>query len=194
MIGRLPASLPVNGKDMNIRTDFRDVLTIMQALSDPELSDLEKGIVMLTVLFCDFRELSLEDYEEAMCQAAWFIDCGRPEDGKTPSKKVMDWEQDEAILFAAVNKVAGREVRTAKYMHWWTFTGYFMEIEDGTFSIVLGIRQKKAKGKKLEKWEQEFYRNNRSLCDIQRRYTAEEQAEIDYLNDLLDGKIVEGEV
>lgn len=58
--------------------------------------------------------------------------------------------------------------------------GYFMEIEEGTFSMVLGIRQKRAKGKKLEKWEQEFYLNNRALCDLKTKYTAEEQAEIDY--------------
>ncbi|WP_278320796.1 hypothetical protein [Lacrimispora sphenoides] len=38
-----------------------------------------------------------------------------------------------------------------------------MEIEEGTFSMVLGIRQKIAKGKKLEKWEEEFYRNNKAL-------------------------------
>ena len=38
-----------------------------------------------------------------------------------------------------------------------------MEIEEGTFSTVLGIRQKKAKGKRLEKWEEEFYRNNKDF-------------------------------
>lgn len=97
----------------------------------------------------------------------------------------MDWEQDEPILFPAINKVAGIETRATQYIHWWTFSGYFMEIEDGTFSTVLGIRQKKAKGKKLEKWEQEFYRNNRRLCDIRKRYTEEEQAEIDHWNNLL---------
>ena len=61
-----------------------------------------------------------------------------------------------------------------------------MEIEEGTFSVVLGIRQKKSKGKKLEKWEQEFYRNNQRLCDLRKRYTQEEQEEIDYWNKLLD--------
>ena len=97
----------------------------------------------------------------------------------------MDWEQDESLVFPAVNKVAGQEVRNTEYMHWWTFMGYFMEIDDGTFSTVVGIRQKKVKGKKLEKWEQEFYRNNRKLCDLRKRYTEEEQAEIDYWNKLL---------
>ena len=60
-----------------------------------------------------------------------------------------------------------------------------MEIAEGTFSTVLGIRQKMAKGKRLEKWEQEFRRENKDLCDLKTRYTAEEQAEIDYWNKLL---------
>ena len=63
--------------------------------------------------------------------------------------------------------------------------GSTMEIEEGTFSTVLGIRQKRAKGKKLEKWEQEFYRNNKRQCDLKRKHTKEEQAEIDYWNRLL---------
>lgn len=75
--------------------------------------------------------------------------------------KVMDWEQDEPILFPAINQVAGCEVRSVPYIHWWTFVGYFMEIREGIFSTVLGIRQKMAKGKHLEKWEREFRRNNK---------------------------------
>ena len=122
---------------------------------------------------------------EAIERAIWFLDCGQTNEDKKPPRKVMDWEQDESILFPSINKVAGKEVRAVEHMHWWTFMGYFMEIDDGTFSTVVGIRQKKVKGKKLEKWEQEFYRNNRKLCDLRKRYTEEEQAEIDYWNKLL---------
>lgn len=71
------------------------------------------------------------------------------------------------MLFPAVNKVAGVEVRSLPYLHWWTFLGYFQAIDhDDLFSHVLSIRQKRAKGKKLEKWEQEFYKNNRNLCSL----------------------------
>ena len=133
----------------------------------------------------NFSQISQEHLEEAILQAKWFVDCGQEDDDKNPARKVMDWEQDEPILFPAINKVAGTETRAVPYIHWWTFAGYFMEIEEGTFSTVLGIRQKKTKGKKLEKWEQEFYRYNKKLCDIRKRYTAEEQAEIDYWNNLL---------
>lgn len=185
MIGRLPVSLFVAGNKWDIRTDYRDILTIMEAYNDPELSDREKTWVMLHIIYVDFDQMPPKALNEAAEQAVWFLDCGQEEDDKKPPRKLMDWEQDEAILFPAINKVAGQEVRAVEYMHWWTFMGYFMEIEDGIFSTVLSVRQKRAKGKKLEKWEQDFYLNNKSLCDLKTKYTAEEQAEIEYWNKLL---------
>ncbi len=56
--------------------------------------------------------------------------------------KVMDWEQDEPILFPAINQVAGCEVRSVPYIHWWTFVGYFMEIREGIFPLYLGSGRK----------------------------------------------------
>lgn len=91
------------------------------------------------------------------------------------------------ILFPAVNKVAGFETRTCGYLHWWSFLGLFNEIGEGFYSTVMNIRLKKAKKKKLEKYEQEFYREHEELFRVRRRYTAEEQAEIDRINKLLGG-------
>jgi transcription initiation factor TFIIIB Brf1 subunit/transcription initiation factor TFIIB len=72
-------------------------------------------------------------------------------------------------------------------MHWWTFLGYFNEIGEGLLSTVISIRQKKNKGKNLEKYEQEFYRANKSLIDIKARLTPEEQAEKEYFEKILNG-------
>lgn len=55
-----------------------------------------------------------------------------------------------------MNKAAGFETRTVKYLHWWTFLGYFNEIGEGLFSSVIGIRQKLNKGKKLENTSRSF--------------------------------------
>lgn len=185
MIGRLPTSLEVAGQVWKIRTDYRDILTIMEAYNDPELSDTEKTLVMLNIVYEDWKQMPRDDYEEAGKKAIWFLNCGQQEETKRPAKKLMDWEQDESVLFPAINRIAGKEVRSLDYLHWWTFIGYYMEIDEGIFSTVLGIRQKKAKGKRLEKWEEEFYRSNKQLCDLKQRYTEEEQAEIDYWNKLL---------
>jgi len=189
MIGRLPKSLNVNGIDRAIRSDFRVALLIFQAFNDPELTDQEKTWVMMDCLYEDFDSIPHEDYQDAHDQAVWFLDGGIQEDETKyrASKKVLDWEQDEQMIFSAVNKVAGKETRAVDYMHWWTFLGYFNEVGEGLLSTVISIRQKKNKGKKLEKYEQEFYRENKTLIDIKTRLTAEEQAEKEYLEKLLNG-------
>lgn len=191
MLGRLPTTLNINGIERAIRTDFRVALLIFQAYSDPELCDREKTWVMLDCLYEDIENIPAEDIQEAINKAVWFLDGGTlHEDTKYKStKKVIDWEQDEQIIFSAVNKVAGKEIRTVDYLHWWTFLGYFNEIGECLLSTVINIRQKKNKGKKLEKYEQEFYRENKSLIDIKTRLSAEEQAEKEYLEKLLNGEV-----
>ena len=56
-----------------------------------------------------------------------------------------------------------------------------MEIEDGLFSQVLSIRQKKAKHKKLEKWEREFERENSDLVKLPTVQSEEQKKEIENL-------------
>ena len=185
MIGQLPTSIEINGKPFSIRTDYRDILTIISAFNDPDLDDKEKLFVCLYILYRNFDGIRPEDYEQAYAKAVRFIDCGDdPKDG--PHPRLMDWEQDERILFPAINSVAGYETRARKYIHWWTFMGYFMEIHEGVFSQVLALRQKKSKGKKLEKWEQEFWRSNKDLCTLKVRISKEEQEEKDRLNAMLN--------
>lgn len=184
MIGRLPTTLCIEDREYKIRTDYRIALTIFEAFNDIELKDNEKAMVMLNLLY----EIVPDNIEEALKKASWFLDGGKQYEEFNKTKKVMDWEQDESIIFSAVNKVAGYETREKEYIHWWTFLGYFSEIGEGLFSTVINIRQKKNKGKKLEKYEQEFYKNNKKLIDLKEKYSTEEQAEIDRLNQLLNGR------
>jgi hypothetical protein len=143
---------------------------------------------MLDCLFEKLDKIPPEDYQESANQAVWFLDGDNKQNDNSkhrPAKKVMDWEQDEQLIFSAVNKVAGCETRSKDYMHWWTFLGYFNEIGESLLSSVINIRSKRNRGKKLEKYEQEFYRDNKSLIDLKTKLTTEEQAEIDYYNKLL---------
>ncbi len=184
MIGELPKILSVNGTEYDIRSDFRDVLKIVCAFNDPELQDEEKIYVCLLVLYEDFDDMPQSEYENAFKAAMDFIDHG-VNDGDKKSPRVMDWEQDESIMFPAINKVAGFETRSIEYLHWWTFMGYFMEISEGVFSHVLSLRMKKAKHKPLDKWEREYWNANKSLCELKPRLTAEEQEAKDRLNAML---------
>lgn len=185
MIGRLPKSLNINGVDYPIRSDYRDCLLILQAFSDSELTEAEKKIVMLKCLYKSTDVLKEENIQEAGQQAVWFLNCGNTVSKPHSTKPLYDFEQDEQILFSAVNKVAGQEIRDVEYMHFWTFLGLFNEVGDGVFSTVVSIRNKKNKGKKLEKWENEFYRNNKEMIDLKRKYTKEELRELEKLNQIL---------
>lgn len=169
-----PTSLNVGGIDYEIRTDYRAVLDLFTALTDPNLTDENEQItaymqsrVILEIMFPDCDNIPAEHIQEALDKVSAFIDMGISDDRKKP--KTMDWEQDAPILIPAINKVLNCEIRAVQYMHWWTFLGAYMEIGESLFSNIIHIRQKKAKGKKLEKWEQNFYNENKSLIDFKQK-------------------------
>lgn len=185
MIGQLPRSVEVNGTIYTVRTDYRDILRILTAYNDPNLEPWEQAYVCLTIFYVDFSEIMpADDYNEALEKAIAFIDMGSKDEKPSRHPKTMDWEQDESLLFPAINKVAGYETRSSEYIHWWTFMGYFMEISDGVFSQVLSLRLKKAKGKKLEKHEQEFWTANRSICVLRKKVSDQQKTEIEHLKEM----------
>lgn len=190
---RLPYSLEVSGKEYKIRTDYHVILDILIAMNDPEIlkdckteeeMQYEKVMTMLQILYVDFDSIPPKDWQEAAKKACDFIDCGIKDDGR-PKPRTMDWEHDAPIILPAINKVANTDVRTQEHMHWWTFFGYYMEIGESTFSTVVGIRNKIKKGKKLEKWEKEFYKNNKNIVDLKVKRQERPQEEKDEIRALL---------
>jgi hypothetical protein len=188
MIGQLPKSLNIGGKEWAIRSDFRIALLIFQGLNDPNLKDYSKRYLILDALYEDYENIPRELHVEALEKASAFLDGGdnSPTNGaKENPVRLMDWEQDEQLIFSAVNKVAGMETRTIEYMHWWTFLGHFQAVGESLLTSVINIRSKKAKGKRLDKGEQQYYRENKYMIDLTQRLSDAEQAEYDYLNKLL---------
>ena len=125
------------------------------------------------------------DLDEAMKQISWFISAGQSEK-QVLEQPTYNWTQDEQMIFSAVNKVAGKETRELEYLHWWTFLGYFNEVGEGTFSFIVGIRNKLNKGKKLEKHEKEFLSHNKELVLMKKPLTKEEQEQEDAYKALLE--------
>lgn len=189
---KLPTSLNVGGRDYKIRTDYRVILDILAAMNDPDIFEpgmtedemqTEKVLTMLQILYIDFDSMPPSDWKEAAEKACDFIDCGIKDDG-SPKPRLMDWDQDAPIIVPAVNKVCNHDVRSVKYMHWWTFFGYYMEIGESMLSTVVSIRDKKRRGKKLEKWEQEFYRNNKHIVDLKSKKIERSEEEKEELRKL----------
>lgn len=173
--------LPTELCGLRIRSDYRAILDIIKALDDDELSEQEKAMVTIQILYEDWSKI--EDLQEALTQAFDFINLGKSITESKP--RLMDWQQDFPIIVTSVNRVLGTEIRSLEHLHWWTFIGAYYEIGESAFSSVVGIRKKKAQGKQLEKYEQEYYFENREMIDLPVKYSEEEKEEIRRYRELL---------
>lgn len=176
MMWDLPNSVEIDGVEYAItnRCDYRMVLDVICALNDNELDEEQK---IRTALYIFYEDISgCVNIEQAVKEMFKIISYGEEDEGRNEnSPRLMDWEHDFNMLVAPINRVLGFEVRAVDYLHWYTFLSGYMEIGECQFNTVVSIRSKRAKGKKLESWEQEFYRENKNMVDLPQNLTKEEE-------------------
>ena len=162
----IPTSVIVNEKEYGITNggDYRMVLDCFKALEDDELTAMERLLAALIIFYDGFNSImdvyADENMEELTKKMFEFFNCNSTSVGVKSNYKLIDWEQDSQLICSAVNKVANTEVRSVPYIHWWTFMGYYTAIGECPISTIIHIRDKLVKGKKLEKHEREFKREN----------------------------------
>lgn len=170
----LPTSVEIGGAEYEIRSDYRAILDVCAAISDPELDGQERVVALLNIFYPNLFEMPQDYYQEAVQKCLRFIN-GGTEEHKGRSPRLVDWEQDFPYIVAPINRVTGQEIRAVEYMHWWTFLAAYQEIGDCTFAQVVRIRDRLARGKSLDKTDREWYRRNRELVDFKSTYTGAEQ-------------------
>ena len=155
------------------------VLDCFRILQDEELDETERILACLVVFYDDLDGIEsvyqLGDIEEAVKQMFSFFNCNQEDTGIKAEGKVIDWDKDALMIISAINKVAGKEIRAEKYLHWWTFMSYYMGIGESALATVINIRRKLITNKKLEKYEQEYVRDNPNLFRRRENYTKEER-------------------
>lgn len=162
----LPTTITIRDSVFKIRNegDFRLILDCFNALNDVELTQQERIISCLLMFYEDINSVQdlakLPDLEEAILKMYDFFNCGEKRIGMKVNYKLIDWEQDEQIICSAVNNVARTEIRALPYLHWWTFMGYYLAVNESVLSTIVSIRHKIKTGKKLEKYEKDFKRDN----------------------------------
>ena len=164
----LPKTITVNDREYAIRNngDFRIVLDCFSVLNDMELEEAERYITCIYIFLTfndieDVLNLPEEDLTPIVEEMFKFFRCGGDDSlVANTNYKTIDWEQDSQLICSAINAVAKTEVRALDYLHWWTFMGYFSAIGESPLATVVSIRTKMVKGKKLEKYEMEFQRDN----------------------------------
>lgn len=172
----LPKAFAIGGVEYAIRYDFRPILDICAALEDPDLSNQEKAFVACAIFYPDFEKIPPEHLREAVEKCYWFINGGAENPG-AKGPRLVSWEKDVRHIIAPINRVVGTEIRDLPEngLHWWTFLAAYMEIGDCLFAQIVRIRNLIAKGKKLDKQDREWYRQNAHLVNIPVRLSQEEK-------------------
>lgn len=178
----LPETVQIGDMLYELHTDYRDILEIIGYLNDPDRPPYLRWQIAIALFY--EGQIPQQHQKEAMEYLAAFISCGEVDNAK-PGPALLDWEQDARAIVADVNKVAGMEIRALPYLHWWTFISYFQAIGEGQLSTLVSIRDKMRRGKKLENWEKDYYREHKDRVELKKRYSAEELAEQDRLKKLL---------
>lgn len=178
----LPKEIMINKQSWAIRNggDYRVVLDCFLALEDFELTKEERILSALIIFYEDLNSVedvfNLPDLECAYKEMVKFFNCGQAESYGS-NINLIDWESDSTLIMSAINNVAGKEVRSEEYVHWWTFMGYYVAIGECPLSNIVGIRYKRAKGKKLEKYEKDFVRDNPQYFMVSHKTDADMEAE-----------------
>lgn len=179
----LPRQVRLGQELVAFHTDFRDMLQIIEVLQRPRIPLAFRWQVALRLFYKTPIPEPLQ--MEAMEYLADFLNGGAAPEPGVPQ---LDWQQDAEAIIADVNRVAGKELRLEKDVHWWTFLSFFHGIGEGQLSFLVGIRSKLRRGEKLLPHEQEYYRLHPGRVRLQTPLTPEEQAEKEQLWKMLGGK------
>lgn len=180
----IPISVKIDNHEYGIRNngDYRVILDCFSALQDVDLTEQERVFASLIIFYQDLNciddILLSNNLKDRILEMYKFFNCGEEDTvGKKVPYKLIDWEQDSQLISSAINKVANTEIRSVPYIHWWTFMGHFSAIGRSLLSTVIDIREKILKGKKLEKYEREFRRDNPKYFIWNHKTVEEQEAE-----------------
>lgn len=184
---KLPTALVVQGQEYAINADWRPCVNIMRMFERNDLTDGEKMLCMVEILYKD--EIPDEIAVEAAEQGAWFLNLGEDTSKVRSGRSVgqlFSWEQDLKYIIAAVDKSAGFSIRAKEFYHFWEFTSAFLESGECIFNTLVHQRKLKKTGKQT-KVDKEWWAENKDIAELKHGFTEDEQEVLNAFNALLKG-------
>lgn len=138
---QFPETVIVDGKEMKVKTSFRNILNILSLLKDSLFTEIEKQYLSLIMFYEDVPENPWEAMQEMMK----FIQCYADYEEKEGSREeAFDFEIDSSSIYSAFFQIYGIDLSNTD-MHWFQYISMFENINDGTpkFVNLMNIRQMK---------------------------------------------------
>lgn len=161
----LPDSVEVGGKDYKIKTDFRLWLSFGRlSRENPRFGDFDylyeyDGLEAVAPQDRKAGFEALKEFYDPKCPLP------RPTGGGS-SERVVDFEQDADLIFAAFWQFYGIRLTTAD-LHWHEFLALFRGLKDTKLNDVMGWRAFEPDNSKgMEKW-------NKSMGELKRAWALD---------------------
>lgn len=135
----LPTAVEVNGQELSISTDFRTCIQAVVATEDGDLTNAEKCLVMLRLMYGDGVDFT----QEHLDTAAVFLNGGEVRGDEEPDGvRLFSFEKDARLIFAAFKQTHGVDLEVES-MHWWKFMALFSDLgADTVFCTLVGLRKR----------------------------------------------------
>lgn len=173
---KFPTKIKVNNKILNINSDFRNCIKIIEAFEDDELFDEEKYLILIKRLYID--EVENEDLEEAIRKGIKFLDLGEENESSEENvKRLYSFSKDDSYIYTGIRQSHNIDLNSIEYLHWWNFVYLFLDIgQDCMFNQLVYYRKRKSEGK-LTKDEKKIYISMRKILDLDYEEDNEEDDE-----------------
>lgn len=126
-IDEYPTHAMIDGKLYQINTDYRYALECFKIINNNSISDIERAIAIVSVLFGKLDEKGNvtnipENLEVALQKATIFLSCGETEEDEDikKQKKDMDFEYDKSYIKASFMSDYGIDL-AEEDIHFWKF-------------------------------------------------------------------------
>ena len=138
---KYPEIAIVNEHEYKINTDFRIALECDRIARDDNVSDIERSLAIICLLFGEEALDNPEDYEKLKDMAIKYLTCGKGI-SKNKDKVDMDYQQDMDYIEASFMSDYKIDLENTD-MHWYKFNNLMEGLsnsEDGNCCILNRIR------------------------------------------------------
>lgn len=112
-----PTAAEIRGVQYPLHTDFRVGLRCLEVAGDPDISDEERALGIIYLLFGFVPD---GDYDEFLRIATDYLSCGEEQETHRARRQDMDFRQDEKYIAASFMSDYKIDLSTAS-MHFWQF-------------------------------------------------------------------------
>lgn len=139
LIDSLPDTVEVDGREFSINSDFRAGVLFEMLIYDDEVRPEAKMEQMFEIYFGESQ--NVPKTKEAIDAVLAFYRCEKREnraaqrlakrtDGGQRTKRIYDFEYDDAYIYAAFLSEYGIDLNSVEYLHWWKFSAMFSALGD----------------------------------------------------------------